>query len=323
VGAFFYTALLGGAYGPYAGQPYAINDLGVVNNGVAPGAPGAFKGELKEHNTSYRVGIDWKPQPGLLFYANVSKGYKAGSFPTISASVFSQYLPVVQESVQAYEAGFKASLFDRALQLNGAAFYYDYKNKQLRSKKIDPVFGLLDNLQNIPKSSVQGFEVEAIIKPIPYVTLSSAFTYLDATIDKYTGINGSGVLANFKGTPVPFTPKYQIGTNLDLDVPVSSSLNFFSGVSVTARSKTTATIGGSVNPVGATPNTFPLFGVKGYATVDMQIGVKASDDRWRLSIWGKNITNTYYWNNTVAAVDSITRYAAMPATYGIAASFRM
>src|SRR3546814_5757601 len=70
----------------------------------------------------------------LLLYANVSKGYKAGSFPGVSAGTFAQYAAVTRESLVDYEAGFKTTLFDRKVTLNGGVFYYDYKNKQLRAK---------------------------------------------------------------------------------------------------------------------------------------------------------------------------------------------
>src|SRR5882724_11187216 len=53
---------------------------------------------------------------------SVTKGYKAGSFPMLSASTSYQYLPVKQESVLDYEGGFKVSLFDGKLQLNGGGF---------------------------------------------------------------------------------------------------------------------------------------------------------------------------------------------------------
>src|SRR3546814_5515895 len=54
---------------------------------------------LNEDNLSWKVGVDFKPVAGSLFYANVTKGYKAGSFPTITAPTVSAYRPVVQESV--------------------------------------------------------------------------------------------------------------------------------------------------------------------------------------------------------------------------------
>src|SRR3546814_1732713 len=89
----------------------------------------------RSSDLSWKVGVDFKPVAGSLFYANVTKGYKAGSFPTIGAATVSQYRPVVQESVITYEAGFKQELFDRSVLLTGAGFYYDYRNKQLRSEE--------------------------------------------------------------------------------------------------------------------------------------------------------------------------------------------
>jgi iron complex outermembrane receptor protein len=321
-GGFFFDVLLGGALGPYAGQCFALNDLGVANNGVAVGQPGAYAATLHEDNISYKAGIDWKPRPGILVYANVARAYKAGSFPTVSASVFSQYQPVTQESVQSYEAGFKASLLDRLLQFNAAAFYYDYKDKQLRSKVIDPTFGILDVLQNIPKSDVKGFEAELVLRPAHDLVINAAFTYTDATIKRFTGVNAGGVLATFDGSRVPFTPKYQVGANADWTVPLSDRVSGFLGASLNYRSDTVAVVGGDINPPTATSPVDSIFGIKSYTTLDLRAGIKTADDRWRLAIWGKNITNTYYWNNVVAATDTIGRYAGMPATYGVSVGYK-
>jgi len=320
-GPLFYDVLFGGALGPYNGQCYQINNTLDTYNGVPPGGSGRFTDTLKEDNFSWRAGVDYKPVDDVLLYANIAKGYKAGSYPTLSASLFSQYLPVVQESVLSYEAGFKASLFDRALQLNGAAFYYDYTNKQLRSKLIDPNFGILDTLQNIPKSTVKGFEIEMNIRPTRGLTINNTFTYLDAKIDEFTGINSGGITANFEGENVPYTPKYQIGSNIDYDFPISESLNGFVGTSVNYRSKTVATIGGEINPPGTTSPINRIFGIGAYTLVDVRAGVSGPDDSWRVSLWGKNIFNEYYWNNVVAAFDTISRYSGKPATYGMSVSF--
>lgn len=320
-GALFYDILLGGALGTYAGQCYQINNTATTYNGVAPGASGRFIDTLKEDNFSWRVGLDYKPSDDVLLYANVAKGYKAGSYPTLSASLFSQYLPVTQESVLSYEAGVKATLLDRTLQLNGAVFYYDYSDKQLRSKLIDPNFGILDTLRNIPKSDVKGFEIEMNIRPTDGLVINNTFTYLDATIKEFTGINSGGVSANFAGENVPYTPKYQFGSNIDYSFPVSDSMNGFVGTSLNFRSDTVATIGGNTNPAGVTSPVTTVFGIDDYVLVDLRAGISASDDSWRVSIWGKNVFNEYYWNNTVAAFDTIQRYAGKPATYGVSFSF--
>lgn len=325
-GGFFYDILLGGAFGPYMpGLSFPINDLGVAVGDVAPGAPGEFVGTLKEDNLSWRVGVDWKPQPGMLLYANVSKGYKAGSYPTVSASSFSQYQPVTQESVLAYEAGFKASLLDRALQVNGAAFYYDYKDKQMRAKLQADPFGILDVLQNIPKSTVKGFELEVVMRPVRSLTISSAFTYLDATVDRFAGINAAGLASDFAGSTIPFTPKYQFGTNIDYEFPLTNSLNGFVGAGLSYNSDTVSVIGGDVNPstlLSSAIGDKSLFRIKDYTLVDLRAGIESSNGRWRFSVWGKNVFNTYYWNNSVVAFDAVSRYAGKPATYGASIRFK-
>jgi len=320
-GPLFYDVLFGGALGPYDGQCYQINNTPDTYNGVVPGASGNFIDSLNEDNFSWRVGLDYKPSDDILLYANLAKGYKAGSYPTLSASLFSQYLPVTQESVLSYEAGFKATLLDRALQLNGAVFYYDYSDKQLRSKLVDPNFGILDTLQNIPKSEVKGFELEMNIRPTQGLVINNTFTFLDATITEFTGINAGGVEANFAGANVPYTPKYQFGTNIDYDFPMSDSLNGFVGASLNFRSNTVATIGGEINPAGITSPVTTVFEIDDYALVDLRAGIASADDSWRVSVWGKNVLNEYYWNNVVAAFDTIGRYAGRPATYGVSVSF--
>jgi len=42
-----------------------------------------------------------------------------------------------------------------------------------------------------------------------------------------------------------------------------------------------------------------------------------------LEVWGRNVTNTYYYNNVSHVVDTITRNAGMPATYGVTLRYRL
>ncbi|MDB5713649.1 MAG: hypothetical protein JWO15_1046 [Sphingomonadales bacterium] len=324
VGNFFYDILLGGALGSYVrGNCYPINDQATTINGVAPFTPGPYAGELNEHNLSWRAGLDWKPHPGLLIYGNVAKGYKAGSFPAVSATVFTAFLPVKQESVISYEAGVKASLFNRAVNLSAAGYYYDYSDKQIRSKRLAAPFGILDVLQNIPKSDVKGFEIELTGNPIKGLSTSAAFNYTDAKIKTFSGINAAGVVATFDGTRVPFTPKYQASFSADYHTPLSTSFDGFVGGTISYRSSTVAIIGGDFpTPTITASAVGNPFIIDGYSLVDLRAGIAAPDDRWRVSLYGKNVFNKYYWSNVVAAFDTIGRYAGMPGTYGISLSIR-
>jgi outer membrane receptor protein involved in Fe transport len=322
VGAFFYNLLYGGAFGPYAGQCYVLNDTSRTINGVLPGQPGVFAASLNESNVSWRTGLNWKPTAGLLLYGNVAKGYKAGSFPTVSATTFTQFYPVKQESVLTYEVGFKSTLFNQVLQINGALFYDDYKNKQLRSKLNAPPFGILDVLQNIPKSTVKGAELEVVARPMRGLTESLSITFVDTKIDDFTGINGAGVAANFAGTRFPFTPRYEAKWNSEYQFRLTSAWQPFLGSTVNYRSNTVSVVGGDITPPYQKSEVANPLLINAYTLVDVRAGIASADDKLRVWLWGKNVFNTYYWTNSVAAFDTISRYPGMPATYGISVGYR-
>lgn len=289
-----------------------INNTGLLGQ-PATFLPGEFVGKLDQDNVSYRGGIDFKVRQGLLLYANIAKGYKAGSFPSVAASTTQQSQPVTQESLRSYEAGFKATLIDRTLQANGAFFYYDYRDRQIRSKLADANFGLLDTLVNVPKSKVTGFELELTANPTRWFSAYGNFTYLDAKVKRYTGVNPETGVANFNfdGAKLPYTPKYQVSTGVSVDAPVNDSLNAFAGADLTYRSRTNAFIGAS-----------RLFDITDYGTLDLRAGVKAHDDAWTFQVWGKNVTNSYYWDNVAFFFDTVTRWPAKPATYGATLSVK-
>ena len=154
---------------------------------------------MSQHNVSWRGGLDYKPNKDTLLYANISRGFKAGAFPLIPATSFEQYKPVSQEQVTAYEAGFKLSPA-RRVQLNGALFYYDYKDKQvLGSVVLTPnIFGPLNQLVNIPKSTVYGAELQLNVRPINGLSLNAGMTYVHSRIGDFTNFDPFGNLVNFR-----------------------------------------------------------------------------------------------------------------------------
>ncbi|WP_298164559.1 TonB-dependent receptor [Novosphingobium sp.] len=293
-----------------------------------------ISGTLKEDNVSWRVGADYKVSRDVLLYANVSRGYKAGSYPSLSTASYLGLLPVTQESVTAYEGGFKASLADRKIQLNAAAFYYDYRDKQIRGKLIDNVFGALDALINVPKSRIYGLEADITARPVDGLTINAAVTYLNSKITEGPGVpknnNIYGQVDNPAGDPLPFTPKFSGVINVDYRREMASGGSAFMGVSFNARSHSDAAIGANRIPYPTGPNSFTapgvggnVFNIKGYTTTDARVGYEAADGAWKVMLWGKNIFNTYYWTTVIPSNDSQGRFAGMPATYGITLGFKI
>jgi outer membrane receptor protein involved in Fe transport len=321
------NAVTSGLYGLFhPGKPYpaAVGDCTTFN---AQFEPARFLGTLKEHNVSWRAGVDYKPTRNLLLYTTIAKGYKAGAFPTTGALFDISLQPTKQESLLDYEAGFKAQLADRRVSLNGAVFWYDYRNKQLLTRYVDPLVGPLPILANVPKSRIRGVELELTATPVDGLQLSASATYLDAKITKYIGVNAGGVAANFAGTPIPFTSKWQYIASADYALPTSGSFRPFLGATVSGRSATTAIVG-SAQGAPMLPgfrSAVPLasiFNLPAYAMLDLRAGIEGADGDWRFMVWGRNVTNTYSATNVVTSFESISRYAGPPATYGVTFSHK-
>jgi iron complex outermembrane recepter protein len=266
---------------------------------------------LDEDSESWRVGVNWTARPDLLLYANISQGYKAGAVPVLAASTVAQLEPVPQESLRAYETGIKVGLFDRHAQLNLAAFYYDYEDKQLRGAVLDPTFGPLEALVSIPKSHVVGAEAQLVARLTEGLTLDTAAIYTDTQIDEFTGFDASAQFGDQSGTPFPFSPKWQSITNLDYEFALSPTLNAFLGGSLIYNSETFAGVG-----------ALDLFRIDSFTLLDLRAGVELQDGRYRVWAWGKNVTDEYHWTNVFANGNAISRFVGQPATYGVSLSAR-
>lgn len=281
-----------------------------------------FVGSLDQKNTSWRVGLDWKPMRGTLLYGTVSKGFKSGSFPNINATTFASFQPVTQESVLAYELGFKTDLGSRAVQLNGAIFYYDYRDKQFRGRIVDPlgVFGAVEALVNVPKSRVKGAELSGTFQPIEGLRLNAGVTYLDTKVtEDFFNFNPFGARANFKGEAFPFTPKWSLQGDANYEWPVSDTMNAFVGGNVSYRTATTSAFG---RDAPTTLYPYSLVEIDNYALVDAQAGLAAPDGKWRATFWIKNLTNTYYWTDAFRQIDNTSRHVGEPRTYGVRLNYR-
>ncbi|WP_158213681.1 TonB-dependent receptor [Sphingopyxis witflariensis] len=283
---------------------------------------GVYNAKLKEDNVPWSVGVDFKPNDDLLFYANMSRGFKGGAFPLVNAASQAQFYPVPQEKLTAYEVGFKSSFDGSRIVLNGAAFYYDYANKQTRGKTVDPLFGALEQLVSIPKSRIFGAEFDLTAEPARGLTLRLAGTYLNTRIKDFNGVvgaqNSGGLLfpvfASFEGADLPFAPKFAASASIDYAFPVSGSLDAFFGAGVRSQTKSYGSpqLGGQ-DKLDAT--------IKGYTTLDLRAGLTSPDAGWKLMLWGKNVTDTHYWTNSLRAFDTIVRYTGRPAEYGVTFSY--
>ena len=297
------------------------NGLKGTTNNVAIIKP--FVDSLTESNVSFRVGLDYKLSGGTLLYATVSQGYKAGLFSAIGAANTGQYTPAVQEKVLAYEAGFKAPIIDRVFDLNGAAFYYDYRNKQVRGRVLDRLFGLLEKMLNVPKSYIWGVEADARIRPVDGLTLTGSGTYLKSKVtssfsttpDGLAVYNTGGYTGDFKGSELPYTPKFSANADINYEWSMGEVTPFVGG-GITYQGKQNGTFFNNVLKASD-------FEIKGYSTVDLRAGVGAKDGSWQVTVYGRNVFNKVYTTSVTTFLDAQFRFTGRPAVYGLSAKFRL
>lgn len=278
----------------------------------ATGVIGPVQDKLDQSNVSWRAALNYKPNPDALFYLSVSRGFKAGSFSTVGGAVSTQYIPAKQESLVAYEIGNKLSLLSNRVELNAAVFYYDYSDKQFRGKILDPIFGSIEKLYNVPKSKVTGAELQIVARPIRQLTFDANVTYAKTKITSdFDSLNPVALPTNLQGQTFELTPEWAAGANLTYDFPLSGSKSGFASVYQSFQSNTHGGYGND-----------PTYKIDSYALTDLVVGVRDSGDHWRAQLWGRNVFDTYYWTNANYLGEFAYRYAGRPRTYGVSFSYR-
>lgn len=311
-GAFgFLSTLLRSLAPGFNGQPTVIAPGSCVTLGDDFLPVSNFVTDLNENNTSFRAGISYKPSADSLLYANVTKGYKAGSFSPTAFIRTTQIPRVQRESVLAYEAGFKTRLAGIA-ELTGAAFYYDYRNKQITGFVDVFPLGNLPASVNVPKSSIKGAELGVVLRPLTGLRISAAGTYIDSQVeDSYVTATPLGALKDIKGEQLPNAPKWQLNGDAEYRFPIGTGTEAYLGGNISYRSAAYALFGQE-----------KLFRLPGYALIDLRAGVEFGGGRWRAEVFGRNITDKYYLTNVSRSIDAVTRIGGMPATYGVTLGFR-
>ncbi|MEQ9452478.1 MAG: TonB-dependent receptor [Pseudomonadales bacterium] len=128
----------------------------------AAGNPDVFNGSTEWKEWTPKLGVDYRLNDDIMFYASYSEGFHSGGYfgRNQNAQDFANtYEPEFAES---WEVGMKAQFFDNRVQVNAAAFYNDFEGKQEATVKLDSstntVVTVIDNVGSVDYT---GFEVEA------------------------------------------------------------------------------------------------------------------------------------------------------------------
>ncbi|OQW77275.1 MAG: TonB-dependent receptor [Proteobacteria bacterium ST_bin13] len=217
-----------------------------------------FRGTLNFKQFTPRVSVSFKPNANNTLYASYAEGFKGGGFdprgvgtaaPDLNGNgrggalgdqddIFN-FLSFDPEDVRTYEIGYKASLFDRRLNIAFSAFHSDYRNVQIPGS-VGIVVGGIQTFAGITTNAglaqIRGIEFEgnALLAknfgtPGGRVNLAWTVGYLDAKYKSYIDSRGLQV-ANRRA--VQNTPDWTASATLGYDVPINDgSLNLGATVS--------------------------------------------------------------------------------------------
>jgi len=300
-------ALFAAAYGLVA----PITQGGCNTFDPATKSFGFVKSKLDENNVAWRVALDWQASDSVLVFGSVSRGAKAGATPINAANISTQNAPARQEMLTAYELGVKAGLFNRRVQANLSAFYYDYQDKQLSVYFADPIYTALARLANVPKAEAHGVDGDITWRATRALTLIASATWLHTEVKGYTGINSAGKTQSFDGAPFLYSPKFQGGLTALFTQPVGDDLELNAALNGRWQDKSYADLEGN-----------PLFVIDSYGVLNASIGIGSPGKGWDLSVWGRNITNEYYWSSVASNANVVVRFPGKPATYGASLSWK-
>lgn len=261
---------------------------------------------LNQDNLSGRIAIDYQPNRDTLLYASASRGFKSGSPGFLASVVEEAELPARQEKVTAFEMGTKLRLLQGRLDLSASAYYYLYDNKQLFTSIPDPVFNTIRLLRNIPRSRVYGSEVELVVKPVEAIRLNASVSYTNSRITNFIGFNSSGNPADFKGSPFNYTPKWQVQGGAEVRQPLNEKLGMQLTVNTNYQSSSNSSL-----------DQEDVFRIKSYGLINASMGLYTLDNRWDISVWARNLTNSNYWTGTDRYVETVIRLPGAPRTFGV------
>ncbi len=199
------------------------------------GYPTTSSAESSE--TTGRVGIKYFMSPGSMLYLTASKGYKAGGV-NLDDRV-GNYDP---ENNKVYELGYKSTIADGRLRINGNLFYSDYEGFQLSAlKDVDGV--LLSATQNAASGEIYGLELELFGQFDAFgFNLGAGLINAEFAEDVYltNSLTNADELVP-AGRDLPFSPDMTITAGVQYDYMINSNLTITPRLQVAYMDKQYAT----------------------------------------------------------------------------------
>ena len=228
---------------------------------TAPGAPGPKGLKLSQDYFAPKLFAEFKATDDALLYASAAKGVKPGGISTVG--VFNRLADNIYspEKLWNYELGAKTTLLDGRAIFNPAAFYMDYKDKQVSTLVVDPTAasGFRGVVSNAGGARVYGLELDTTLAVTDQLRLNAAYTHLDAKYTEFdvftrtatsiayageceivevgTGTQSTQCKLNLAGNKLERAPKHAVSGSIAFTQPLESGMELIAEAAVQYQSK--------------------------------------------------------------------------------------
>ena len=279
-----------------------FSHFGPTATNIAP----TFSDERSFNDFSPTVGLDWRPVEDVLLYISYSKGFKSG---TIQGGQITEILE--PEEIDNYEIGMKGTFLDGQLQLNAAAFYYEFTDLQLDRTRPNPNGGFVSIFENAAEADGQGVELEATWLVTERFKLGGHVSILETEFGEYFTDNplDAGVnLQNLEGNSLRQAPELTWGARAEYEIPLDSGATVILGTDASYKDEQFFT---EFNQ--------DIVGEDDYTIVNANVKYVSSNEKFFINVWGKNLTDeeVYGGKFVIATGRTIGGTLLPPVTWGV------
>ncbi|MEM7570473.1 MAG: TonB-dependent receptor, partial [Pseudomonadota bacterium] len=261
-----------------------------------------------------RIALTYQLDNGIIF-ASYSQGFRSGGFNGrgTNPSTLGPYDP---ELVKNYEAGFKSDWFDRRLIFNFTGFYTDYEDKQEDVVFPDPAGATVTVVQNAASATIWGLEAEFRALPMEGLSIGLNIGYLNSEYDEW--LDQGPIIEFVEGVPTPVEPA-QLGVidrsdsllrrapewtitadvNYEYQIDADRSLIFAADYSF---KDDYSIVANTVTINDPNPGLIDAFGL-------LNASLSYQTERYKLSVFGRNLTNAAYFQHVLDAATTFGRTA--------------
>ncbi len=246
-----------------------------------------------------KVTLAYQAMPNFLVYSSYSKGFRSGGFNEPAEGISRTFNKEVSDSV---EAGFKATLFDNSVTLNGAAFAIDQDDAQVTQFNVRTF--TLENLA-IERVETRGVELELAVAASQNIDIRFSAGLIDSEIKAFSR------QPSLEGETMVWVPDYNLALSANYLTELNDTWSLTSSASLQVEGPKSFDI------------TQPQIRSSQYRFINANLGLRS--EQWTIQLFVNNLTDERAIEDIFILDDGVTEFARQPnkpRTYGIEAAYR-